>query len=590
MKPFLRSSFFLKVILVVSSFILLFIAAISYKHTKALIKTSELIVDSYKFQFQLEQILSMLKDAETGQRGYIITKDTLLLTPYKTAEEKIYKSYLKLKTLTLNDKQNNNLDTLLNLIKLRFELLAYSLKIASAPTINETQLDKNLLHGKIVMEQIRAHINKMDELEIFKLNEHQKTYEKEVTFSPISTLLIMFFALFVFILSYFKMNRDLHKLKKTNEDLLIKNESIEHAEAIGEFGISICDLATNEFHFSDNLFRLLGCEPQSFAATVENYLQYVHPDDRDIVTTGTDKALIENKVYPRQYRIIRKDGEIRYFSSLGKFISEGKRKLHLGIGKDITDQQLYKLALEEKNRELEQSINELESFNRVASHDLQEPLRKIQIFISRISVKDMEFMSDTGKEYLTKITSSANRMRKLIDDLLLFSNTNKTEKVYEKTNLNLLLKDAQQELAQIIEEKKAVIHVSKLPTLTVVSYQILQLFVNILDNALKYSKSSIQPNINIECTVLAINEYPVFITDTHKKYYKISISDNGIGFDQQYSEKIFILFSRLNQRRDYHGSGIGLSICKKIVENHDGFITAEGKIGIGSTFYVFLPV
>ena len=399
----------------------------------------------------------------------------------------------------------------------------------------------------------------------------------------------MIFSLLVFILSYIKINRDLQNLKRSNEDLLITNESIKHAETIGEFGISIWDLDSKELQYSDNLFRLLGCEPQSFTASVENYLRYVHPDDRDIVTSGADKVLNENKVYPRYNRIIRKDGEIRYFASMGKFISEGNRKLHLGIGKDITDQQLNKMALEERNRELEQSVKELESFNRVASHDLQEPLRKIQTFISRVSDKDKVNMSDTGREYLSKIETSANRMRTLIDDLLLFSSANKSEKVYEKTDLNLLLANAQLELAQVIEEKNAAIQATLLPVIKVISFQIQQLFVNIIGNALKYSKPGISPVISIDCEKLAVDDYPALIKDTHKKYYKISISDNGMGFDQQFSEKIFNLFNRLHQKGEYPGSGIGLSICKKIAENHDGFIIAEGKPGIGATFIVYLP-
>jgi len=128
-----------------------------------------------------------------------------------------------------------------------------------------------------------------------------------------------------------------------------------------------------------------------------------------------------------------------------------------------------------------------------------------------------------------------------------------------------------------------------LPVIKVISFQIQQLFVNIIGNALKYSKPGISPVISIDCEKLAVDDYPALIKDTHKKYYKISISDNGMGFDQQFSEKIFNLFNRLHQKGEYPGSGIGLSICKKIAENHDGFIIAEGKPGIGATFIVYLP-
>jgi hypothetical protein len=264
--------------------------------------------------------------------------------------------------------------------------------------------------------------------------------------------------------------------------------------------------------------------------------------------------------------------------------------MHIGIGKDITDHHLSNVALEERNHELEQSIKELESFNRVASHDLQEPLRKIQTFISRISDNDRANLSEQGKEYISKIDSAAHKMRILIDDLLLFSRTNKSEKIFEKTDLNQLLENANQELAHDIEEKNAVIQSAQLPVLNVIAFQIQQLFVNLIGNALKYSKPDVAPVIKIDCEKLAARDYPDFITDTRKKYFKISISDNGMGFDQQYAEKIFILFHRLHPNSEYVGTGIGLSICKKIAENHNGFIIAEGKPGVGATFIVYLPV
>jgi light-regulated signal transduction histidine kinase (bacteriophytochrome) len=231
----------------------------------------------------------------------------------------------------------------------------------------------------------------------------------------------------------------------------------------------------------------------------------------------------------------------------------------------------------------------LESFNRVASHDLQEPLRKIQTFISRISENDKANLSEKGKEYVSKIESSASKMRILIDDLLLFSRTNKAEKIFEKTDLNLLLANASQELAQDIEEKNAIIQSSQLPVLNVIAFQMQQLFVNLIGNALKYNKPGVAPEIKIECEKLSTKDLPVFITDKRKEYYKISVSDNGIGFEQEYAEKIFILFNRLHQKSDYAGTGIGLSICKKIAENHNGYIIAEGEPGVGATFSVFLP-
>jgi hypothetical protein len=467
--------------------------------------------------------------------------------------------------------------------------MALTLQSSDAIPFNETEFGTTLRQGEHVMDDIQAQINKIDHQELLYLKTHQQTYEKEALFSPVFTFLFMIFSLLVFILSFLKINKDLHSLKKSNEQLLIINESIKHAEVIGEFYIQQWNQATNELTFSDNLYRLLGVEPQSFTPSIENYLKFVHPDDKHIVAKSEETAFKEGKTDPGFYRIIRKDGEVRYIMSVGKFIHDENNRIHIGIGKDITEQHLSNVALEERNRELEQSIKELESFNRVASHDLQEPLRKIQTFVSRFSEKDKGFMSETGKEYLTKIETSANSMRILINDLLLFSRTNKAEEVFTKTDLNLLLETANQELSQNIEEKNAVIQSDHLPELNVIPFQIQQLFVNLIGNAIKYCKPGIPPEIKIECAKLASDQYPAFIKDKRKKYYKISVSDNGMGFEQQYAENIFLLFIRLHQKSDYPGSGIGLSICKKIAENHNGFIVAEGNPGVGATFSVFLP-
>jgi signal transduction histidine kinase/CHASE3 domain sensor protein len=532
----------------------------------------------------------MLKDAETGQRGFIITRNPVFLKPYKSVQDQIYSSYIKLKALTIVDQQQQaNLDSLLKLIYARLDLMELSLESIRKNTVTEIQLNENLLAGKNVMDNIRTQINKMEDLEMSYFNEHQKKYEREVVFSPVSTFIFALFSLLVFILSFIKISKDLRVLKKSNIELMIKNESIKHAEVIGEFYISQWNLDTDELTYSDNLYRLLGVEPQSFKPSIENFLKFVHPDDKQIVREAADDTILHKEIYPSFYRIVRTDGELRYFMSMGKFITDDESKMYIGIGKDITEQHLSNVSLEERNLELEQSIKELESFNRVASHDLQEPLRKIQTFISRINENDKANLSEQGKEYLFKIESSAHKMRILIDDLLLFSRTNKAEKIFEKTDLNQLLENANQELAHDIEEKNAVIQSVQLPVLNVIAFQIQQLFVNLIGNAIKYSKPDVPPLIKIDFEKLTAGNYPDFISDKRKKYLKISISDNGMGFDQQYAEKIFILFHRLHHNSEYIGTGIGLSICKKIAENHNGFIIAEGNPGIGATFILYLP-
>jgi signal transduction histidine kinase/CHASE3 domain sensor protein len=585
------SSAFLKKVFLGALFILICISAFTYRHTLSLSDSTASVMNSQHVHLELEQLMSYMKDAETGQRGYILTQNPAYLQPYNGSREKVENSFALLRTLTSdNPKQQNNLDSLHKAIGLRYSFFEKSLTLSTQKPLNKIEFDKVLLKGKDVMDNIRNRVDKMIDLEMIYLKERQAKYDNEISFTPIFTLLLFLFTTLIFVIAYMMINRDLKNVKKANEKLTIINESIDHAEIIGKFCLTEWDLTTNKLTYSDNLYRLLGCEPQSFEPTVENYSAFVHPEDIHIVQRGADDALNKNETYVRNYRIIRADGEIRYFKSAGKMIqNEKNHKTHIGIINDVTEQHLSNLSLEERNLELEQTNKELASFNHVASHDLQEPLRKIQLFISRIEENEKQTLTEIGKEYFDRINVSALRMRVLIDDLLLFSRTNKAEKIFERTDLNVIFQKAKNELTEAISEKNGTIQTVRLPILNVIPFQIEQLFINLISNSLKYNRVGVKPVINIECEKIRGKDYSPFKVNGEKKYFKFTFKDNGIGFEQKNAENIFTLFYRLHHKTEYSGTGIGLSICKKIVENHTGFITAEGRPDEGSTFTFFLP-
>jgi PAS domain S-box-containing protein len=256
---------------------------------------------------------------------------------------------------------------------------------------------------------------------------------------------------------------------------------------------------------------------------------------------------------------------------------------------DLTEKKANEKALEEKNRELERSNIELASFSYAASHDLQEPLRKIRAFISRILQQEDRNLSLKGKDYFSRIAKAAIRMQELIESLLNYSRSSTGETLLVPTDLNELLKETKENIRELIEENNAIIEATALPTVNIMPQQFQQLLTNLISNAIKYKKENLNPIITIKAEKVSASEIKAELTSSAKKYWKIMIADNGIGFEPQYSSKIFELFQRLHGRSEYEGTGIGLAICKKIVQNHKGIITAESELGRGATFTIYLP-
>jgi len=278
-----------------------------------------------------------------------------------------------------------------------------------------------------------------------------------------------------------------------------------------------------------------------------------------------------------------------YFNPLKN--KKGKILGILVIIHDITDIKNTSIKLKhlnqtliKKNEEFERTNQELASFSYVASHDLQEPLRKIQTYSMRILEKEEENLSADGKEYLKRMNSACERMQVLIDDLLTFSRTSSTPRIFEKYDLNTLMKEVCSDLKESIDEKNASLHYQNLPEVEIIPFQFKQLLENLLLNSLKYHKQGIAPNIEIDATKTSLPD-----GEEEKSYHQITITDNGIGFEPEFAEKIFELFQRLHGKHEYPGTGLGLAICKKIIQNHNGFIKAEGKPGEGAIFTVFLP-
>ena len=239
---------------------------------------------------------------------------------------------------------------------------------------------------------------------------------------------------------------------------------------------------------------------------------------------------------------------------------------------------------------LERYAREISSFTHITSHDMQEPLRKIEFFISVILEKEEQNLSDEGKRILGKITQSVLRMRKLFLSMLEFSLTNTADNNIEEFDLNDILATTLETLKIYIKDSNANIESDTLPRIKGVRYQFIQLFENIISNAIKFRRKDVIPELQITCEIVTSSQELKQGLRPNTSYYKINFTDNGTGFDPIYSEKIFDIFQRLVPRGDAFGVGIGLTISRKIAENHRGILIADSRPNEGATFSLFVPV
>lgn len=373
-------------------------------------------------------------------------------------------------------------------------------------------------------------------------------------------------------------------------ELNLAKQQVQRAEERLRLALDSSGMGTYELDFSTKKVKTSGNFNAIWSTVPEQandeIIARIHPDDMAV----RDKAHLEGKSTGKisyAARIITSDQSVRWVQANGKIIKDqnGNPTAIIGIVQDIHEQKQFEHELKKqvtaRTLELKRSNDDLLHFANVVSHDLREPVRKIKIFNNLLKTEEQSDFNENAKKYINKIDQSTVRMQNIIEGILAYSTIDKTRQPIEKINLNEVIESIKTDLELIIKEKGAIFLGCELPEIEGAPILISQLFYNLIQNALKFSKADQPPRVTIACSILKVSDM---------ESVQISIKDNGIGLDAAFAERIFTAFERLHSKNQYEGNGLGLALCRKIALRHKGTITATGQKDNGAEFIVTLPL
>jgi signal transduction histidine kinase/CHASE3 domain sensor protein len=559
-----------------------------------------------KMEVELEAVLSGVYEMEASKRGYLLTGRLESIVPYKQADLEVTAHLANVYSLVIdNESQKQGVDTLADLVQKRKKLFEEVIALYKESRYVHDSIDYErikllILQGDEIMNKIRVQVKSLIAFEQYLVSKKVAAVDN---FNSRAYILIICFGLITIVVSLYgylivqRENRQKQAVEVQLMDYYSKvekaNITLTEAEKLAQIGSWEWDIETGKVQWSNGTYKVYNVSPDDFIPTYDSFIDVIHKDDKAIAVDAITKAMQEKKSYHIEFReTISTQNKIIYAVGLARLDNKDNLVGYFGIIADITRQRNYEKQLEDFNTALKKSNEELEQFAYVASHDLQEPLRKIRAFGDRLMFKYEQQAELPGHDYIIRMMDGAERMQVLIQDLLAFSRVSRDAGDKTIVDLNETIKSVLEDLQLSISESNAKIEIEHLPKLASTNpVQMQQLFLNLIGNAIKFHKENSPPEIHISYRIIegALVHLPDENVDVQKTYYEITVHDNGIGFDEKYRDKIFTIFQRLHGRSEYKGTGIGLAVCKKICHNHGGYITAKSDGESGSDFIIYLP-
>jgi len=605
--------------------------AVSLYNIEVLVANDRAVSQSRDVSEAMGGVVSSLKDEESGERGYLITEQERFLEPYLKGEEMIPIQLQRLRDLTQNDPfYESQLGRFTQLINDRRFTLRAVLNVHRTQGAAAARNEVVKGQGKLQMDRVLQAFEEMQAHEDEVLAERSRASRDRYRSSMFTSLLGGVLTVVMVAMAFILVRLELARRRAAE---LEAHDAVDHlasselrfrtlTEAIPQM-VWNADASGRVTYVNRRWVEYTGLVAAD--AVTSWWTQVAHPDDAARVEAAWRQA-VAGKASPFaeevRVRDIR-DGSYHWFMTTIAPLHRGDGTIDQWIGSlsSIDDQkrqaellatmvQMRTVELESANNllreeiaertraearvqatavELVRSNEELEKFAYVASHDLQEPLRKIQAFADRLVKKYRENLAGDGREYLDRMLVATVRMRTLINDLLAYSRVSTNAMPFSKVNLQEVARDVVDDLGERIEQTGAQVDIGVLPTIDADLVQMRRLFQNLIGNALKFHKIDETPLVTIRAT--KIQELPPGVDPPAEiaSGYRLTIADNGIGFDQVYADRVFELFQRLHGRGEYEGTGIGLAICRKIVQRHAGAISVRSREGAGATFYIDLP-